>query len=74
MKLKGEVAIVTGGGAGIGRAIAIAMAQEGADVAVWDVNEPQAEEVAAVIRQMGKRSMSFRVGRMFPSPWRVKSL
>jgi 3-oxoacyl-[acyl-carrier protein] reductase len=61
MKLKGEVAIVTGGGAGIGRAIALAMAQEGADVAVWDVNEPQAEEVAAMIRQMGKKSMSFRV-------------
>jgi 3-oxoacyl-[acyl-carrier protein] reductase len=61
MKLRGEVAIVTGGGAGIGKAIALAMAQEGADVAVWDVNEPQAEEVAAMIRQMGQKSMSFRV-------------
>lgn len=61
MKLKGEVAIVTGGGAGIGRAIALAMAQEGAHIAVWDVNEPQAEEVAAMIRQRGQKSISFRV-------------
>jgi len=61
MKLRGEVAIVTGGGAGIGKAIALAMGQEGADVAVWDVNEPQAEEVAAMIRQMGQKSMSFGV-------------
>jgi NAD(P)-dependent dehydrogenase (short-subunit alcohol dehydrogenase family) len=61
MKLKGEVAIVTGGGAGIGRAIALAMAQEGADVAAWDMNEPQAEELAAMIRQMGRKSMAFKV-------------
>ena len=55
------MAIVTGGGAGIGRAIALAMAQEGADVAVWDVNEPQAEEVAAMIRRVGQKSMYSRV-------------
>jgi 3-oxoacyl-[acyl-carrier protein] reductase len=37
------------------------MAQEGADVAVWDVNEPQAEEVAAMIRRVGQKSMYSRV-------------
>ena len=60
MKLKGEAAIVTGGGAGIGRAIALALAGEGAHVAVWDVNGPQAEEVAAVIRQVGRKSMALK--------------
>jgi NAD(P)-dependent dehydrogenase (short-subunit alcohol dehydrogenase family) len=61
MKLSGEVAIVTGGGAGIGRAIALGMAQEGADVAVWDVNGPQAEEMASTIRQMGRKSRGIKV-------------
>jgi len=61
MKLKGEVAIVTGGGAGIGRAIALAMAQEGADVAIWDVNETLAEEAAAAVRKSGRKSLAMKV-------------
>jgi NAD(P)-dependent dehydrogenase (short-subunit alcohol dehydrogenase family) len=61
MKLKGEVAIVTGGGAGIGRAIALAMAQEGADVAIWDVNEPLAEEGAAAVRKIGRKSLAMKI-------------
>jgi 3-oxoacyl-[acyl-carrier protein] reductase len=61
MKLKGEVAIVTGGGAGIGRAIAMAMAREGADVAIWDVNEALAEEAAAAVRKSGRKSLAMKV-------------
>ncbi len=61
MKLKGEVAIVTGGGAGIGRAIALAMAQEGADVAIWDVNETLAEEGAAAVRKTGRKSLAMKI-------------
>jgi 3-oxoacyl-[acyl-carrier protein] reductase len=61
MKLKDEVAIVTGGGAGIGRAIALAMAQEGADVAIWDVNETLAEKVAAAVRETGRKSLAMRI-------------
>jgi len=61
MKLKGELAIVTGGGAGIGRAIALAMAQEGADVAIWDVNGALAEESAAAVRETGRESLAMKV-------------
>ncbi len=46
-RLEGKHAIVTGAGAGIGRAIALRMAEEGARVVVADVNEEGAEKVAA---------------------------
>ena len=41
--LKGEVAVVTGAGSGIGRLLALALAREGARIAVWDVNAASAE-------------------------------
>jgi len=53
MLLKDQVAIVTGGGSGIGQAIAEAMALEGAHVSVWDVNEAQARVAAEAIRGRG---------------------
>ena len=53
MLLKDQVAIVTGGGSGIGQAIAEAMALEGAHVSVWDVNEAQARVAAETIRGRG---------------------
>ena len=45
-----DVALVTGGAQGIGKAIALALAVEGARVAVADLNGPLAQEVAAQIR------------------------
>ena len=45
--LTGRVAIVTGGGAGIGRRIALGLAGEGASVVVADISQPAAERVAS---------------------------
>ncbi len=56
-----RVAIVTGGGAGIGRAIALRLASDGLDVAVADINLPAAEAVAEEIRKLGRRSLAIQV-------------
>jgi NAD(P)-dependent dehydrogenase (short-subunit alcohol dehydrogenase family) len=53
MLLRGKVAFVTGAGSGIGRAGALAMAREGATVAVTDIDGPKAQAVAAEIRAAG---------------------
>ncbi len=56
--LQGKIALVTGSGRGIGRAIALALAKEGVDVAVNCVaNRESAEETAREIKAMGRRAM-----------------
>jgi 3-oxoacyl-[acyl-carrier protein] reductase len=58
MKLEGRVAIVTGASRGIGRAIALTFAREGADVVVnYRSNESLAEEVVNEIRKMGRNAL-----------------
>ena len=56
MKLAGKVALVTGAQQGIGAAIARALAEEGADIAInWLDDKPAAEAVAGGIRKAGRR-------------------
>jgi 3-oxoacyl-(acyl-carrier-protein) reductase len=58
MKLTGRTALVTGGSRGIGRAIALALAEEGAEVAVNYVSsEPAARDVVAQIAKTGRRAI-----------------
>ena len=58
MRLAGKVALVTGASAGIGRATALALAREGADVALNYLTWPEgAEELAVQIRALGRRTL-----------------
>ncbi len=58
MRLAGKAALVTGGGSGIGRGIAIRFAEEGADVAIADLNRAAAESVAKEIAHFEGRNIA----------------
>ena len=58
MKLRGKTALVTGGGRGIGRAIALGLAQEGAQVAVLDILADNAAAVAGEIEATGVKALA----------------
>ncbi|MDP2906114.1 MAG: 3-oxoacyl-[acyl-carrier-protein] reductase [Candidatus Omnitrophota bacterium] len=60
MLLKDKVALVTGGARGIGRAIALAFAQEGADIAIGDVNLELAQKTAAEIEGLGRKALALK--------------
>jgi len=59
MRLKGKVSIITGAGQGIGQATAVKFAQEGAKVAVCDINEATIQETIAKIEEFGGESTGF---------------
>jgi NAD(P)-dependent dehydrogenase (short-subunit alcohol dehydrogenase family) len=61
MELEGQVAIVTGGGQGIGRGIALELASLGSDVVIGDLNVETAERTAGEVRAMGRRSFGARM-------------
>ncbi|MBF0527697.1 MAG: SDR family oxidoreductase [Deltaproteobacteria bacterium] len=61
MKLKGRIALVTGGGQGIGRGIVMRLAEEGCDVAVADLIEENAKKVADEVKKMDRRAIALKV-------------
>jgi NAD(P)-dependent dehydrogenase (short-subunit alcohol dehydrogenase family) len=60
MRLESKNAIVTGGAAGIGKAIAMALAQEGANVTIADVQLDKANAVAKEIRSLGRKALAIQ--------------
>ncbi len=61
LNLKDKVAMVTGGGSGIGRAAALRLGAAGARIVVADLNLPNAEETCAMLKKQGVQAAPFRL-------------
>ncbi|MDD5668650.1 MAG: 3-oxoacyl-[acyl-carrier-protein] reductase [Candidatus Omnitrophica bacterium] len=61
MRLQHKTALITGAGRGIGKAIALLFAKEGADIAIWDVNLQDAENTCKEIESLGRKTVSAQV-------------
>ncbi|MXX17882.1 MAG: SDR family NAD(P)-dependent oxidoreductase [Dehalococcoidia bacterium] len=57
-ELNGKVAVITGGGSGIGRCMALAFADEGMDIAIGDIEAGPGEAVAQEVRAKGRQAIS----------------
>ena len=71
MKLNGKVAIVTGGGSGIGRAISLTFAREGASLLVVDINLESANETTQLIKESVKMLPQSNSGQSSTKPLRL---
>lgn len=60
MRLKDQVAVVTGGGGGLGEGICLCLAREGAHVVVSDVKQELAVKVAKKVEQTGRKALAFQ--------------
>ncbi len=72
MKLDDQVAIVTGGGGGLGESICLCLAEEGARVIVSDVRRDLAEDVSRKVKAMGRASIACETDVRYPD--QVKAL
>lgn len=61
MQLAGKVALVTGAAQGIGKAIVLLLARNGADIVVSDINLEKAEETANEVQVIGRKAMAIKV-------------
>jgi len=61
LKLGGRVALVTGAAQGIGKAVALLLARNGADIVVSDINLEKAEETANEISSIGRKALAVKV-------------
>ncbi len=61
MGLEGKVAIITGGSQGIGKAIALLLAEKGVNIAVSDINREKAEEALREIESLGRKGLAIGV-------------
>lgn len=59
MSIKGKVALVTGAGQGIGRAIALRLAEDGADIAIVDIKKEKMDAVAREVQELGSKVAIF---------------
>jgi len=60
-RLQGKVAIVTGAGQGIGKGVALRLAQEGADIVIADINRKNAEQTAQEVCELQRRSRAYSI-------------
>lgn len=60
MRLKDKVAVVTGGGRGLGRSICLALAREGSSVVVSDIDVQSAKRVACEVKEIGSEALAIR--------------
>lgn len=60
MKLEGRTAIVTGSRRGIGRAIALALAKEGANVVVSDISQEDCQKIVAEVEKLGRKGLALK--------------
>jgi 3-oxoacyl-[acyl-carrier protein] reductase len=61
LKLAGRVALVTGAAQGIGKAVALLLARNGADMVVSDINLEKAEETAKEVQTLGRKALAIKV-------------
>jgi meso-butanediol dehydrogenase/(S,S)-butanediol dehydrogenase/diacetyl reductase len=66
-RLSGKLAIVTGTGQGIGKAVALRLAREGADIVVVDINSETAGQTAQDIRALGPQAQAYPVNVAYPA-------